>query len=314
MTSIDDNANKVKDILIDYFGEDRVDFIEAAPHGFAAIIWFPVVLITNEFGESTTARDIFVKFGVTHSGKLRYNPIMTRATFTKAEAMCGYVHSHCSGYLPTSPNNYNSLCFGTGPINSTMSSLMVEFDESLWMLFCGELDLYVKTESVSGVPYKRLSSIGGSYEYRCQITVNTEKSASTTTDELAFYKWFLKNYDVPVVYDCGMYRIAMSNIEFTLLVGEALNERYSTVWPYNIFKKSVILKNGKLYRSSRDDSVTTGVRDDIYIDFKGRRIPRTIIDNDESEAITVDIPNQATVATLYSIITRLIIYKYDRTT
>ncbi len=314
MTSIDDNANKVKDILIDYFGEDRVDFFETETHVFTSIIWFPVVVITNEFGESTTARDIFVKFGITHSGKLRYNPIMARATFTKAEALSGYVHSHCSGYLPTSPNNYNGLCFGTGPINSTISSLMIEFDESLWMLFCGELDLYVKTESVSGVPYKWLSSIGGSSEYNCQITVNTEKSVSTATDKLAFYKWFLKNYDVPVVYDCGMYRIAMSNIEFALLVGEALNERYSTVWPYSISRQRVILKNGKLYRISSDDSVITGVRDDIYIDFKGRRIPRTIIDNDESEAITVDIPDTGTVSDLYSIITRLIIYKYDRTT
>lgn len=309
------NAEKVRDIFNDYYGEEKVDFVPNYDD-YDIIVWFPVTTITNEYGESTVARDIFVKFTIKSDGKLKALPKMARATFTDKEVSSGYIHSHCSGYHPRVPNEYFSLCFGTGPINSTFSSLLQNFDEGLWTLLCGELDLYVKTESIAGVPYRRLSNIGAARRYSfilwCEMSPSKLKN-SILSDKIRFLRWFLTNYSVPVTYNCGRYVVAMSDTEFLLLVSEAVS-RFCDETGYHGWAatRDAILKGDKLYLRG-DNSTAVGVNTSIYIDFKGRTIPLTITSSSSDEGGTsVCICTDSIVQEVYSLINQLLVYKYGK--
>lgn len=309
------DAEKVRDIFNDYYGEEKVDFVPNYDD-YDIIVWFPVTTITNEYGESTVARDIFVKFTIKSNGKLKVLPRMARATFTDKEVSSGYIHSHCSGYHPRMPNEYFSLCFGTGPINSTFSSLIQNFDEGLWTLLCGELDLYVKTESVAGVPYRRLSNIGAARRYN--FTLWCEMSPSNlkyyvSPDKTHFLRWFLTNYSVPVTYNCGRYVVAMSDTEFLLLVSEAVSKYCDETGHHNwATTRDAILKGDKLYLEG-DNSTAIGVNTSIYIDFKGRTIPLTITSSSsDDDSTSVCICTDNIVQEVYSLINQLLVYKYGK--
>ena len=54
---------------------------------------------------------------------------------------------------------HQTPCTGRGPINSTLSTLAIGYDEAIWQLLCLELDRYVRVESIDGVPHYRLENI-----------------------------------------------------------------------------------------------------------------------------------------------------------
>ena len=305
-----ENIEKLKEILYDYYGEDRVDIVPNSM-GYDIIVWFPVVTVTNEYGENTTVRDLFVKFSVTVDGRMVILPRMGRSTFTTNECASDYRHSHCSHGVPTNSNEYSTLCFGTGPINSTMSSLALSFDEGLWTLFCGELDLYTKTESIAGVPYRRLSTIGAGYKANMRIQCLMVKAIPASYDIL-LYKWLVETYDIPVVYDSGRYKIAMSDIDFVLLVSKAAlaydDEYHISHWHNK--SSNYILKNGELYNSGGATSISPGVYNDIYITFKGENKPLVITASDSGNISYVSVVDISIISWIYSIITQLVNYKY----
>lgn len=306
-----ENIEKLKEILYDYYGEDRVDIVPNST-GYDIIVWFPVVTVTNEYGENTTVRDLFVKFSVTVDGRMVILPRMGRSTFTVNECASNYRHSHCSYGIPTSSNDYGTLCFGTGPINSTMSSLALSFDEGLWTLFCGELDLYTKTESIAGVPYRRLSTIGAGYKANMRITCSMVKDTRVGVYDFQLYKWLVERYDIPVVYDSGRYKIAMSDIDFILLVSKAAfdyDDEHNTRHWHNMSQR-YILKNGELYTSGNTSSMSPGVHNDIYITFKGVNKPLVITAPSNESISYVSVLGIGAISWMYSTITQLVNYKY----
>ena len=311
LTIMSENIEKLKEILYDYYGEDRVDIVPNSM-GYDIIVWFPVVTVTNEYGENTTVRDLFVKFSVTVDGRMVILPRMGRSTFTTNECASDYRHSHCGYGVPTSSNEYGNLCFGTGPINSTMSSLALSFDEGLWTLFCGELDLYTKTESVAGVPYRRLSSIGAGYKANMRIQCSMVKDTTPASYDILLYKWLVETYDIPVVYDSGRYKIAMSDIDFILLISKAAlaydDEHYTRHWHER--SQRYILKNGELYTSGNTSSISPGVHNDIYITFKGVNKPLVITASSNDSISYVSVIDIHIVSWIYSTITQLVNYKY----
>lgn len=306
-----ENIEKLKEILYDYYGEERVDIVPNHTD-YDIIVWFPVVVVTNEYGENTTVRDLFVKFIVTSDGRMRIFPKMGRSTFTINEWASNYRHSHCSHGIPTSSNEYGTLCFGTGPINSTMSSLALNFDEGLWTLFCGELDLYTKTESIAGVPYRRLSTIGAGHKANMRITCSMAKNTRVSTFYFLLYKWLVEKYDIPIVYNKGRYKIAMSDIDFILLVSKAAlayDDEHRTICWHNVSQR-YILKSGELYISSTTTSISPGVHNDIYITFKGVNKPLVITASSNEGVTYVSVVDIAAISWMYSTITQLVNYKY----
>ena len=121
------------------------------------LIWFPEVTITNERNKSRLLKDIYVKLTVSPTGSLVGVMEMARSTFSMEEYVSGYAHSH----LRSIDTVFHSPCFGSGPIVFTMGNLNSASSEDKWMLLCREIELYVGTESISGVPYHRMSNICG---------------------------------------------------------------------------------------------------------------------------------------------------------
>ena len=121
------------------------------------LIWFPEVTITNERNKSRLLKDIYVKLTVSPTGSLVGVMEMARSTLSMEEYVSGYAHSH----LRNIDTVFRPPCFGNGPIVFTMGNLNSASSEDKWMLLCREIELYVGTESISGVPYHRMSNIGG---------------------------------------------------------------------------------------------------------------------------------------------------------
>ena len=162
---------KVYEIFKDFFGENLVDlqgFPDLIPEspalgesGYSGyiIVRFPHVTVTNEHERSVDIREVYVKLKIDHTGSLIGKFQLSRAHFPMSHIRSNYAHSHIPG-IPSLDSPFLDPCLGSGPINNTINSLNVDFDEDLWNLFCLELQKYVGTESVSGVPYRYLEHIG----------------------------------------------------------------------------------------------------------------------------------------------------------
>lgn len=315
MESLPVNIEKIRDIFYDYYGEERTDVVQRTVDWYDIIVWFPSVIVSNENGRSTVVRDLFVKTGVYASGKLKSMPTMAKSTFTEAEAISGYVHSHCSGWFPVRPNDYNSLCFGTGPLVSTCSSLLSSFNEQIWILFCGELDLYVQTESIAGVPYKRLETIGATRELSRVVSCSPKKLNTVSQGFSNFIIHLFTKCDMPIVYNNGIYNIAMNSNDFILFVSEEAEkfvEENGHV-PELTFS-TVKVKNGKFYSSAA--GVESHYRDvdySVYITFKGENRPlRVLRNNSSANENTVNILNDKAIELVASVIYKTINIDYVR--
>lgn len=165
------NVFIIQEILNDYFGESRVDVklndikIKSEKYkdftlSVPVLIHFPEVTVTNENNRSINIKDLYITFTISPLGILSGTFLMTRATLNKTEIISGYLHSHLprlSKYQDLS--EFKEPCLGSGPIRSTICSLNDKFNIDLWQLFCLELDKYVHTESLIGIPYIKLKEV-----------------------------------------------------------------------------------------------------------------------------------------------------------
>lgn len=145
---------RVKQILNDYFGEENIS------QDFGCFfIKFDTVIIENENNDKHTIRGLYVRIEVTQQGILCGDFRIGRNLYTRDEIRAGYIHSHVQSNSVEYFNRFFTPCLGSGPIRSTISELNLEFDENLWLLFCRQLDQYVHTESLAGVPYIKMRSV-----------------------------------------------------------------------------------------------------------------------------------------------------------
>lgn len=285
-----ENVTKIKQILEDYFTEEHVDCCVLNAGAYFKI-WFPVVTVTNENNQSTIVRDLFVKFDVNERGLLTKPFEMGRTTFTEDEIASRYLHSHCSGSLEHGVDRFFHCCLGSGPLISTISTLMSEFNEGIWMLFCGELDLYTKTESIAGVPYRRLDSIGSNY--KCELNFRhvfplTYHNSTVRSFLRSSLMDIMTDFDFPITYNCGKYKFAMSDLDVFLKVNERMQRVYDSNPEYsrrdNIDMFKYVLREGSIYRKNNNvQNVINSSYADTYIVFKGERKMVNIIRNNPSE-------------------------------
>lgn len=161
---------KVVDVLINYYGEDKVD-LQKGEHYNIIMIYFPKVTVTNEYDKSIDITELYAKIRVNDEGKLEGSFTLNRAEYTAEQYNNNYMHSHVK-YIPRDLTDFQPSCLGYGPIRDTCTSLNVTFDEDIWTMFALELDKYVHTESVSGVPYHKLESIGAYNSATLGIAIN----------------------------------------------------------------------------------------------------------------------------------------------
>lgn len=125
--------------------------------GAIILVHWPEVEICNEYGQKHTIRDLFARVELNLFGNW-LDLMFNRTTYTRDEVDADYLHSHVCGISENL--RFLPCCMGTGPIKSTSNTLSEDFDLNLWHLFCFELNLYVQTESLTGIPYRKLNDIG----------------------------------------------------------------------------------------------------------------------------------------------------------
>lgn len=252
------------------------------------IVHFPHVTIRNEYDRTVEVDNLWAKVPVTWEGKGRGWFKMNRSEYDVVHMQSDYMHSHVSGI--DFDFKFRSVCTGSGPINNTMSSLTVGFDEPIWQLFCLELERYMGTESLSGGPYRRMENIGANGSNKRDnfpIEQNNYISNRYFTKELSskFLDYLFTNNILKFNYRKGSYGLAHTFTDTVLTISNAFIDWYNDEYRkapnmpalYDLqgdgVLKQVIIANGAIFdpnsNASRDYSQYVGRK---VLTFKGHDV------------------------------------------
>ena len=220
---------------------------------------------------------------------------LNRSTYFKSHVLADYQHSHVSGI--DYGLNFSGCCLGTGPIKNTQNSLNMDYDESLWQLFCFELNKYVQTESIAGVPYRKMSRIKdvdyGNKTNSFYYINNYHFLYSEDIKEIifSFTKYFLSKKKLKFNYFNDSYGLGMSFLEYMLTISNYFIEWYNE----NKINKNIDIPTEDLYIRSildkahiKDNAIFTikNINSHIYdkagtkiLTFKGKDVVLKIIED-----------------------------------
>lgn len=245
------------------------------------------VTITNEEDRSTRIKDLFCKLEFNY-GCYRSMHFL-RTTFSQKEWDARYSHSHLHKIDCTHPVKWGSMCLGSGPINETIEYLEEPgYQEETLDVFFWELDKVVHVESLHGVPYIRMSSIGTNVGERADsyfggIVLNTGLKA--------FMQSFFGSVKIPLGFENGLYVSGCTFMDFAIMVTNYWN-KYIQVHPTEncgIQKSPYILKDGAIFRCNHvmHDYSWRGLdipRNSIV--FKGN-LYKLVVNSDEDQSLNV---------------------------
>lgn len=176
------NLKAIRSLLVAIFGEENIQLKKAdithLSHNrsnltsfkrlvtelldgeyYVITLRFPEVLVKSETGSEHAIKNLFVKFNFNQRLQLVGEFQGMRSSYTLGEYNSNYRHSH----LPRGNDvSFSKFCTGTGPINQSIALLRVNFDITNFQMFLYTIKSYVAWESISGVPYIRISEIRSS--------------------------------------------------------------------------------------------------------------------------------------------------------
>ena len=215
---------------------------------YQIVVHFPEVTVTNENNKSIKIQDLYAKTCINGLGNLYSGPLFNRATYPYIQMVRGYMHSHINGIVTN--EYFTSSCLGSGPINRTINSLRLEYEEGLWKLYCFELDKYVHVESLRGGPYHRLENVTGSNASKVSSEIRMSKTFPINIDE--HLREFLINFTSILItspelkwitkYKLG-YSLGMSLSEFILVASKIFINYYNT----ELLKNNIDLPQNYLF-------------------------------------------------------------------
>lgn len=288
---------KVLDILKEYYGEEHVDLQGDTQQGGTILIHFPKVTVTNESNKSIDISELYVKIYV-HDGKLQGTFSMNRTEYTYDQWVSLYLHSHVQSIDRGSLSTFKTPCLGSGPIRNTCLSLNTAFDEGLWGLFAFELDKYVHTESLEGVPYMRLENVLSGQKRMRSIFIDIYRSSpptyvddwiiDTLMDE--FLPYMIEKRAFAIGFRNGCYCIADLPYKAVIRISNLFIDWYNSMQSTTLQKKLLdglkvtggLLEckiiNGTIYGISQDDlQIRQEHLDTPILTFKGKDIKLNII-------------------------------------
>lgn len=265
---------KVYEIFKDFFGENLVDlqgFPDLVPESPALgeasysgyiIVRFPHVTVTNEHERSVDINEVYAKLKIDHTGSLIGKFQLSRAHFPISHIRSNYAHSHISG-IPSLDTPFLDPCLGYGPIKNTINSLNIDFDEDLWNLFCLELQKYVSTESVSGVPYRYLEHIGIDRYSSSVNTVNIyHRNELPRHYSIALYTKFLREVpfsSLKFKYHNNEWQFAMSYTKYIILISNLFIQWFNNLPKEEREYHSIMVRNFiSEYKICNNQIYTTG--------------------------------------------------------
>lgn len=301
--------------------------------GIFILVHFPHVRVTNEHDRFVDINHLWAKVKIMYNGTLNGGFTLNRSEYTVLHISSGYMHSHISG-IPTGDfTRFQNPCTGSGPINSTISTLNRDYDEDMWNMFCLELSKYVTVESIAGRPYNYLEMLGtnnmeaGADRFITYLSPNYYGSVITPDKFKEFVRYFISSKKLKFNYVNGSYSIGMSLIEFIVLISNEFIKWYNDQFNKEEFTanfaelkrrgilKECIIDNGKIYYDKSMNNVNNYAQ---YIGkkvcmFKGREVTIDITDivevRNENKSI---ILNTHTALYILAIILKVLNYRYGR--
>ena len=162
----------------------------------------------------------------------------------------------------------------------------------MWNLFWFELAAYVKTEALSGGPYRYLSKITNSkiqirYDeafnklMHCTHYEINDRIAKMMAD---FTEYFIDNYEIPITVQNNTYTLGASYFDLCMLFSKAFitwfnnsNNSWNTVFSTeHLINARVIMQvkieENKIYKVVREHNRSTRSDVDIINRMKGKRL------------------------------------------
>jgi hypothetical protein len=194
------------------------------------LIKFPEVKVTNEYDKSINIQDLYVRLLV-RGNKMQGCFKMIRTTYDIVQWLSCYSHSHMPRVDNSTIPHWVYPCLGTGPLNSTLNNLTRRYDEEFLGLFCLELSKYVTVESLSGVPYIRLETVGASYEsYVSPEEYRGSWNPGGTVPIEEFIKYFIENTPIKFSYVNGNYALGEPLLDFWIKVSNCFIKWYNDMY------------------------------------------------------------------------------------
>lgn len=271
------------------------------------LVHYPSLTITNEYDASHLIRDLYVKISLDYCG-LGGAFSVNRSTYTTVEFKEHYLHSHVPRLDKRFMHVFKPPCLGTGPIIRTISLLNAHFDTDLWQLYLVELDNYIHTESIKGVPYVRIQYLTNNYQIKNYLSSNYDPLVASESFYansqlhallIDFQTHLINLKKIKFNYLNNSYGIAMSMEEFTFFVSNEFikwyNEKKSNPDTTSLYPDLLYLKNhGIISRSMMEDGKVVFIKESInptdiskigepLFIFKGNQIRLNIIAEESDE-------------------------------
>ena len=296
------------------------------------LVHFPHVRITNEHNRFVDINHLWAKVKVMYNGTLSGSFTLNRSEYTLLHISSNYMHSHVSDIPKNNFEIFKSPCTGSGPINGTINTLNIEYDEDMWNMFCLELSKYVTVESIAGRPYKYLEKLGtGDMVSESSFTTYLFPGCYNQSIKQEKLKEFVRHFinlkKLRFNYVNGSYSIGMSFVEFMILISNEFIKWYNdhfnkttlTVGVEELIRRGLlhrcIIDKGRIYY---DRSINNPLDYSQYIGkkvctFKGKDITINITDivetKEENKSI---ILNTQTALYILTIILKVLNYRYGR--
>ena len=298
------------------------------------LVWWPRVTVTNENNKSVVIQDLYAKVEITTEGRIPYENRgfkLNRTTFTEVQFNSGYLHSHIPHF--SGVPDFDNPCLGTGPINNTIMDLKNGFEDTVWMLFCQELSLYVTVESLRGGPYFRMENIGSrrslvgfsdfasNFNHLIELQGFQRNNDERRFKEMLreFIKYYLENGHLSISYKNKSYQSGLSYFDYMIDISNAFidffNQSGNRDSLQNLYRDNILVKafaaGNKFYRTadsiSNNNSTLEGTE---MFRFKGEMKTLHIIGSSGDEVYeTVLLHNDIALFILHSIL-RIINYRY----
>ena len=270
--------------------ESIVNYLKTIRPFWDIIIKFPHETITNEYGKKTDLYDFYVKVSLAHRGTF-HSILSIKSTYTEDQFYSGYVHSHCPSLRHTEEGikEWKSMCFGSGPINSSMDALRSErCNENMWIAFASELRQWVRTESVDGGPYFRMEHISNKYE-EIKVAVPERPPYIAKSWLQPLMKSYLRAKRLKIGYTGSRYCLGTTFAEWLVDFSN-----YALVWrkknqvPVPTMDTMIINNNICRINNSRVyDASHAGLIGRTVLTFKGEEIPLKVIPGEKVEHLNL---------------------------
>lgn len=312
-------SDTVKDIVKDDY---KADIIESYYKDIFILVHFPEVRVSNENDRYVDIKHLWAKVLILPDGTLNGKFSLNRSEYPSKHWLSGYMHSHAPGVS----TGFLHVCTGKGPINNTIASLNLSYDYDIWQMFCLELSKFVETESLAGVPYRKLEHIGTNNMSPYTEHFHTESSIYLDNTHrvilIDFIQHLIKAKILRFNFVYGRISLAMSYTEYIVTISnefiswynKAFNEEKYNLKHSDLSYNIICLAKIDCFNIflPRDTCSLFEQQGKLLFNFKGKEIKLNIIADDtiDENMCNIIIPNIANYI-IYKIL-QCVNYRYGR--